>query len=118
MQLRRSGGRHVEGVAVEEPPDRLGAGREHARQRAVDRVAGGVELHKPVGLAPVERRPDVSAYATARFRLGAPDRCQDGQDIVAPDPVDREVARTRFSWAVWGGSGALDSTRVWWRERD
>lgn len=63
----------------------------YPRLRTVDRVAGGVELHEPVGLAPVERRPDVAAYAPGGFRLRAPDGCLDGQDIFALDPVHGHV---------------------------
>ena len=67
----------------------------HGRQATIYGFASHVVLNEAVGLAPAQSGLDGPPHPTCRFRLGGPDRRQDGQHVLTPDLVHRHVPEAR-----------------------
>ena len=66
----------------------------HARQGAIYGFAGEVHLDKAMGLTPLQSCLDAAPNASTGFRLGAPDRCKNGQDIFPANLIYPHLAQT------------------------
>ena len=64
----------------------------HPRQCAFDGFTGGVEFHKAMRLTPLQRSAYAPAHPSGHLRLGAPDRCQDSQNILPANAVNPYAA--------------------------